>query len=205
MALLNLLWRALFKRWILVLCFSAFSLSAQNYSVIIPGYLKNLKYLSTKIIQRNSNGTEYNGSMYISRENASNNIRVFYDNDLQPSILINDKDILVIDQKTKKTNSYSIKETPIYDILNGNINLAKEKYSIDNSDKNYVRLIITRIVPLGTIDITLMFSKYSNGNIKYFEGWVIKELNGDEVAVGFLTDSLSINDKKKIPPNIFIK
>jgi hypothetical protein len=173
-----------------------------NYKTDIELYLKGLKYLSSDFAQEDSGGNVCYGHLYISKK-ENKNVRIDYDESIHQRIFIKDDIITVIDLNSKKSNSYSVKQTPVYSILNDGINFDEEQYSIDDLNPKYIKITVSEITPSGNVNITLVFSKYENKKIKNLEGWIIKEANEQKTTVRFFSDSLSVNDKSKVPDTLF--
>jgi outer membrane lipoprotein-sorting protein len=175
----------------------------RNYKKDVESYLKGLRYLSSDFVQKNPDGSVYTGHICISKERESRNARIDYEECIPQKILIKNDMITIIDLETKKSVQYSVKQAPVYGILNNGINLEKEDCAIDNSDPEYVKIAIRDVVPSGSVCVTLVFSKYKNGNIKNLEGWIIGGENDQKTAVSFFPDTLSVNDKNQIPDKVF--
>jgi outer membrane lipoprotein-sorting protein len=173
-----------------------------DYKKEIKTYLSGLKYLSSDFVQTNPNGTVCSGHIYLSKEKTKN-VSVNYEESIRQKIIIKDDVITITDLDSNEKTQYSVKQTPIYDILNNNIELDKQDCSVDNLGSEYIKITICEIIPSGKVYVSLIFSKYLNGNVKNLEGWIIKEANDQETAVSFFPDSLSVNDKSKIPNAIF--
>lgn len=177
-----------------------------NYKSQMESYLKGLTSLSSDFVQQNMDGTIVSGHIsLLKKKGDSQKVRIDYEEKVGQKILIDGGVLTVTDLSTNKQDSCSISQTPIYSILDHGINLSKEPHTINNDDKFYVTLEISKITPSGNMSIKLIFSKYDNGNIKNLEGWIVKEPNGSEISISFMVDSLFVNDKTKIKTGIFEK
>ncbi len=186
------------------LLYSVFA-SSRDYRKDIEDYLKGLSYLSAFFEQIDEN-VVYEGHIYIRKDGSQQRVRIDYRDDSMPLIFIDNETMTICDPITwQEKNRSSISYTPIYTILNNGIDLTKERYSIDSSQKDSVKITIYTIVPSGNMEITLTFSIYPNGNISNLEGWHIKEPSGKEFDVVLLTTHRYVNDPKKVPLEVFEK
>lgn len=169
----------------------------------VEAHIKGLRHLSADFIQQNADGSTYTGHIYISKETNSKNVRVDYEESLHQRIFIKNDVIKIIDLDTKKEMVNSISQTPIYSILNCDFDLSKENYSIDDVDSEYAYCTIHQVTLYGKTHIKFIFSRYENGNIKYLEGWIIEEPNGNIIIFNLLPRNMFVNDKSKIPESTF--
>jgi outer membrane lipoprotein-sorting protein len=188
--------------------FGEISLGTNNkhdYSKEASLYLKGIKCLKSDFVQRNADGQNENwcnGCIYIVKDKEGQKIKIEYEESVKTEILVQNDIVTIINLKTKEQTKHSIKQTAIYDILNNGIDFEKRKSTIKEEDE-HVYITVQEIVPSGCTDITFVFSKYENCNLKNFEGWIIKEQNEVETDVCFLPDTLKVNDKSGIPAEIF--
>jgi outer membrane lipoprotein-sorting protein len=173
-----------------------------DYKKEVKTYLRGLKYLSSDFVQTNSEGAVYSGHIYIAKEKTKK-VRVDYEESIRQKIVIKGDIITITDLDSKEKTQHSVKQTPIYDVLSDNIELDERNCSVNNLGTEYIEVVICEIVPSGKVYVSLIFSRYSNGNVKNLEGWVIKEANDQKTEVSFFPDSLSVNDKSKIPNAVF--
>jgi hypothetical protein len=134
------------------------------------------------------------------KNKAVNKAKIEYTDPKYRNILIRDDIITTTDQRTGKRGSHSISRNSIYSILKGDIDLSKENCSLRGGIGNTLEVTVSISKESS---ITLLFSKYSNGNIKNLEGWTIRESNGNEICLRFVKGKFFVNDKTKIPDGIF--
>lgn len=168
----------------------------------IESVINGLKYLSADFIQINADSAGYSGHIYISKTKTPK-IRIDYEKGVAQRIFIENDIIHTIDLSNNTETTDSLAQTPIYPILKHGFSLSKERYTIDQGDSKYAYCTVHQMTFWGETCIKLIFSKKDNGKLKYLEGWIIMEQNGNTVLFNLLPDNISINDCSKVPDSIF--
>lgn len=212
MLFVKILFRHLFLVPVLFLSPQAFSGSSSSTEISSPeeitkknieSYLKALVCLSADFVQRTSDGFVYTGHIYLHKTKENQNIRIDYEAGLKQRIYVKNNALIVLDLETNKPSVYSLNQTPFYSFLTSKIDLSKEDCSVDNSEKEYAYLNLKKAGIGGESKVSLIFSKYQNGNLKNLEGWIITDANGFLTVFNLLPEGRSINDLSKIPNGAF--
>jgi outer membrane lipoprotein-sorting protein len=143
-------------------------------------------------------GPVYTGKFWLSK-NGETLVKVKYITGVEQEILIKGGYISILDKAQKKLYKYPVSRSPIFSVLHGRFDLAKEKYEIlEDGDEN----LRVRIYKPGSGSVELVFSRYQNRNIKNLEAWIIDD-GSCTTLFSFDVGSLRINDKSKIPQGTF--
>jgi hypothetical protein len=181
------------------------AVTGRDLELQVESCLKKVKYLVSGFQQAQSTGEFFTGKIWLSKEDETK-VRIQYLSGSNQNILIiNGKVIIfnIIDGKLKKY-TYSISQTPIYSILVGNLDLSKEKYEILENSEDVLAIEITKSTVFTGMTVVLVFSKYKeSGNIQHLEVWSVGSENGKEGTVFNFIHPRNINDKSKIPDDVF--
>jgi outer membrane lipoprotein-sorting protein len=144
----------------------------------------------------------YSGKFWLSKKGKTK-VKVKYTSGLNQDVLIIGDKVVVVDNEKSKKYRYSISQTPLYSILSGSLDLSRENSEVIENSDVLLRLKINKSSMFGGMSITLVFSKYKeSGNIKNLEAWIVDD-GKTETLFSFDIDSLSVNDEKKVPQEVF--
>lgn len=191
-------------QYILDVCAKQIQNKENSIVLKIESYLKGIKYISSDFVQYNFEGDTYLGHIWLSKADRRNQrVRIDYTDGINQKILIHGKNIRVINKDNGSESSYPISQTPIYTILDEGLDFSREKYKVLSNNKECAQIYITRKSQMGDMGITLIFSKYPNGNIKNLVAWKIMNPDSSVNSFIFVEDTLFVNDSSKISQNIF--
>lgn len=166
----------------------------------ISTYISNIKSVSCEFSQLSESNDVYLGKLFI-KQGKSPKVYIEYTTGLNQLVLVNGKTVSVFDNRTGKIHTTSLSGTPIYEILLGRFDFQKNKCIIEEHLNDMVRISINKS-KYGHAPLNLIFSKYSNGNLKNLIGWIIDD--GKNVTTFAMDEStMRVNDPKSVPDSIF--
>ncbi len=171
-------------------------------------YFDNIKSLVASFIQTSNlvNGSKSdeqlcNGTIYILKDNNKPQMVINYTTGPTQEIRMEGRFLSVINRKTQKKKKYSIKTTPIYNLLSGGMKIEQLKPEITVKDNN----ILVNIKQNNQY-ITLVFDitrvNNQNFNINKLIAWTIQD-SKSIINVKLDKQQYYINDPKRIPNDIF--
>jgi len=122
------------------------------------------------------------------------------------SIIAKNEEVTLYDFSDKSKSSADIDRTPAAFILQPTVNLFKNadvRKVIKAPDNSFFAVEVVRKGDLNGASITLYFSLYPSGDIKYLQQWVVKDDQGKKRQVKFKADTTKINDLKNFDNSVF--
>lgn len=173
----------------------------------VERYLKGVEFIAADFEQIGDNGEVYTGRFWLkkvvkSKSSSEPQVKIEYTSGLNQDILVSDSVVTVFDREASKKYVQSILQTPIYSILTGTLDLSKETFEIVENSDEYLRLRINSSSTFGGVQVMLVFSKYTNGNLKNLEAWIIDD-GKNKTLFSFDPKTLSVNDAKRVPDDVF--
>lgn len=196
--------------WLSLNCFNiihASSLEDQAIIKKIEHYLNGIQFLVSNFIQNNPDQTQFQGTLYLTRKAFHKNkgkMAIIYQGGVKQKLIAKDGELTIYDLKDGTKSSYDMTSTPFAFILEPKIDLHTN-ITVERMCKEGAFLEVTLSPKADATgqSMTLCFNLYPNGNLKYLERWVIKDIQGNYTSVNLILSTMRINDSKVVPENIF--
>jgi outer membrane lipoprotein-sorting protein len=174
--------------------------SKDLYYKKIENFIGNLKTLKAEFIQEDIQDNQdfliiSKGKILIDKNFG---VKISYENNAYPSVIVNQDIITIYDHKTKNYESYNASDSPAFFIIKKGFSIAKDIKVISyEQNEDFVNLKFASPHDYTNSIITLNFC------LKPFfmlAGWVV-ENNGRKTNISFIKDTVVIGDK--IDPSNF--
>lgn len=188
-----------------------------KYVTAVENYLNNLTTISGSFVQKNTTaegGTStLKGSLFWWKSpKARREAQLQMDlPDIQRRYIVKEGMMYILDLSKRKTAPYNLAGTPLAFLFKRSIRL-KEQFPLAevalDPNRNMLVLMLRRKKG-GGVPFTLFFSLYKNGNLRSFEGWLMKDSKGTLVSIqavpGTLRfgEALSIQKKHLFDPGYY--
>lgn len=186
----------------LIWCCPAFAVAPnKTHQLQIQDYLNGIKLLVSDFVQTVSGSDLIKGKIWLKRTGAEGGkLRIDYEKKVPLRIIALQNNLYIYDLITnEKPEPQHLGHMPAAFILQNEINLAKDAVfdaPVKSADGKLLSIRLTDPAPL-----TLMFSLYSNGNIKGLAGWVIEDSKG-KICVDLI--NMQDNNPSLVPADLFI-